>query len=74
MGFITYVVKKGGIYMSEHFLNVILTVITYACLIYFVFIEISYIYLKFIKKDTRFNKIGLFRYLDSPIKILKGDK
>lgn len=46
----------------------------YIGLIYLVFIEISYTYLKFIKKDKRFEKIGLFKYLESPIKTLRGDK
>lgn len=60
--------------MSQHFFSVICTVGYYAFLIYFIFIQFSYIYLKHIKKDSRFEKIGFFKYLENPIKTLKGDK
>lgn len=60
--------------MSQHFLSVICTVGYYAFLIYLVFIEISYTYLKHIKKDSRFKNVGFFKYLESPVKTLKGDK
>ena len=60
--------------MSENFLSIILNVFHYACLIYLFFIEISYFYLKRIKKDYRFENVGFFKYLESPIKTLKGDK
>lgn len=46
----------------------------YICLGYFVAIDISYIWFKYIKKDCRFINVGLFKYLNSPIKILKGGK
>lgn len=65
---------KGGDIMSQHFLSVICTVGYYAFLIYLVFIEISYTYLKHIKKDYRFENVGFFKYLESPVKTLKGDK
>lgn len=42
-------------------------------LIYFFYCEISYFFYK-IKKDVRFKDVGFFKYLGSPIKILKGDK
>ena len=60
--------------MSQHFLSVICTVGYYAFFIYLVFIEISYTYLKHIKKDSRFENVGFFKYLESPVKTLKGDK
>lgn len=60
--------------MSQHFFNVICTTFYYACLFYLIFIEISYTYLKHIKKDIRFEEIGFFKYLESPVKTLKGDK
>ena len=40
---------------------------------YLWFIDLSYIYLKNIKKDVRFEKVGLFKYFESPIKTLRGD-
>ncbi len=40
--------------------------------IYLLTIDLSYIYFKHIKKDIRFEKVGLFKYFDSPIKTLKG--
>lgn len=60
--------------MLKHLIDVILVVGYYAFIIYFLFIEISYFYLKRIKKDYRFEKIGFFKYLESPIKTLKGAK
>lgn len=60
--------------MLNNFLSIILSVFYYACFIYLFFIEISYFYFKIIKKDNRFVNIGLFKYLESPIKTLKGDK
>lgn len=68
-----YVVMKGGDIMSQYFFSVICTVGYYACLIYLIFIEISYTYLKHIKKDVRFENVGFFKYLESPVKTLKGD-
>lgn len=60
--------------MSQHLLSVIFTLSYYAFLIYLVFIEISYTYLKHIKKDNRFENVGFLKYLESPVKTLKGDK
>lgn len=60
--------------MFKHLIDVILVVGYYVFIIYFLFIEISYFYLKRIKKDYRFEKIGFFKYLESPIKTLKGAK
>ena len=75
MGFITYIIiLKGGDIMSQHLLSVIFTLVYYLFLIYLIFIEISYTYLKHIKKDCRFENVGFFKYLESPIKTLKGDK
>lgn len=50
-----------------------LKILNYLFMCYLIFIEISYIYLKDIKKDKRFEKVGFFKYLESPIKTLKGD-
>lgn len=49
------------------------TVFYYICLIYLVFIEISYTYFKHIKQDKRFKNIGFFKYIESPVKTLRGD-
>lgn len=54
--------------MLKEILNIITNIFCY----YFFFIEITYIYFKYIKKDNRFNGVGLFKYLESPIKTLKG--
>lgn len=59
--------------MAQYFVTVFGTVFYYLCLIYLVFIEISYTYLKHIKKDERFEKVGFFKYLESPVKTLRGD-
>lgn len=53
--------------------QVLFNVFYYICFAYFIFIEISYMYFK-IKKDVRFENVGLFKYMNSPIKILKGAK
>lgn len=48
-------------------------ILVYLFYIYLVFIEISFFYFKTIKKDIRFEKVGFFKYLECPIKTLKGD-
>lgn len=48
-------------------------ILVYLFYIYLAFIEISFFYFKTIKKDIRFEKVGLFKYLECPIKTLKGD-
>ena len=40
---------------------------------YLWFIDLSYIYFKTIKKDGRFEDVGLFKYIENPIKTLRGD-
>ena len=55
--------------MSKHLLDILV----YLLDIYLIFIDISYIYFKSIKKDIRFEKVGLFKYFECPIKTLKGD-
>lgn len=60
--------------MIMHFLKVVGTVLYPIFLIYLFFIEISYAYFKYYKNDVRFNNIGMFKYFESPIKTLKGDK
>lgn len=53
--------------------QVLFNIFYYICFAYFIFVEISFMYFK-IKKDVRFEKVGLFKYMYSPIKTLKGDK
>ena len=60
--------------MIKHFLDVIGTVLYPFFITYLIFIEISYFYLKNIKKDKRFENVRFFKYFESPIKTLKGDK
>ena len=60
--------------MIKHFLEVLGTVLYPFFIGYMVFIEVSYFYLKSIKKDKRFEKVGFFTYFESTIKTLKGDK
>lgn len=60
--------------MIKHLIDVVLTSFYYFCLIYFVFCEISYFYLKHLKDDNRLKNVGFFKYLNSPIKILKGNR
>lgn len=55
--------------MSKHSMQIFI----YLFYIYLAFIELSYIYFKTIKKDIRFEKVGLFKYFECPIKTLKGD-
>lgn len=43
-------------------------------ILYFLFIEITYFYFKRIKNDIRFKDIGFFKYLENPIKTLRGTK
>lgn len=59
--------------MSKHLIDVLMTVFVYCFYIYMLFIELSYIYLKTLKKDTRFEKVGFFKYFESPIRTLRGD-
>lgn len=44
------------------------------CLLYFIFIEVTYFYFKRIKKDIRFLGVGFFKYLENPIRTLRGQK
>lgn len=60
--------------MAKHLIDVILITFYYFGLLYFVFCECSYFYFKHIKKDDRLKNIGFFKYLNSSIRILKGDK
>lgn len=48
-------------------------ILVYLFYIYLVFIEFSYFYFKTIKKDIRFKKVGLLKYLECPVKTLRGD-
>lgn len=59
--------------MSQHLLSVLGTVLYYFFIVYLIFIEVSYFYFKRIKKDSRFANVGFFKYLESPVKTLKGD-
>lgn len=52
----------------------ILYFISYIFLIYVFICELIYFIMKYIKKDARFEKVSFFRFLESPIKTLKGDK
>ena len=74
MGFNTLIVKgKGGIIMAEHIFNIIIYIFSY----YFIFIDVSYITLKYISKDKRFKSVKFIDYLCSPVKsckVFKGDK
>ena len=65
---------EGGDYMIKHFLEVLGSVLYPFFIGYMIFIEISYFYLKTLKKDKRFENVGFFKYFESPIKTLKGDK
>lgn len=56
--------------MAQHLLKIFYNLF----LVYFFIIDTSYIWYRYIKKDKRFLNIGLFKYLESPIKTLKGDK
>lgn len=47
--------------------------ISYVFLIYFFICELTYFIMKYIKKDNRFKKVSFFRFLESPMKTLKGD-
>lgn len=55
--------------MAKHLIQILI----YLFYIYLAFIEISFFYFKTIKKDIRFEKVGLFKYFESPIKTLRGD-
>ena len=55
-------------------LKYLMQILVYMFYIYLAFIEISYFYFKTIKKDKRFEKVGFFKYFESPIKTLKGGK
>lgn len=55
--------------MSKHLMQILV----YLFNIYMIFIELSYIYFKSIKKDFRFEKVKFFKYFECPIKTLKGD-
>lgn len=39
--------------------------------IYFITGEFYYIYKKYVKKDIRFQKVGLFKFLYEPMKTMK---
>lgn len=54
--------------MAKHFLDVFTLLGT----IYLLYIELTFIYYKIIKKDSRFEKVGFFKYAQEPIKTLKG--
>lgn len=60
--------------MAKHFIDIILVCFYYICLIYVLFCELTYMFFKYIRKDNRFKNIGFFKYLNEPIKVLKGDK
>lgn len=51
----------------------LMQILIYLFYIYLAFIEISYFYFKTIKKDIRFEKVGFFKYLECPVKTLRGD-
>lgn len=55
-----------------NFWNILFKIIVYLFYFYLCFIELSYCYFKYIKKDKRFENVGLFKYFDSPVKVLKG--
>lgn len=59
--------------MSKQFLDLILTICVRLFEFYLMFIEITYLYFKYKKNDERFEKVGLFKYLECPIKTLKGE-
>lgn len=56
--------------MAEHLAN-IMYVISIIFIIYYVS---TYIYYKFIKKDTRLLGVGIIDYILNTSKIMKGDK
>jgi len=49
----------------------LLHIITLLGSFYFLYIELTFMYYK-MKKDERFNGVGLFKYAESPVKTLKG--
>lgn len=60
---------KGGDFMAKHVFDIFSTL----CIYYFIFVEISYFYFK-LRKDKRFENVKFFKYLSSPIEILRGKK
>ena len=56
--------------MSQH----LFFIIKYFCIGYFIYYELRYFYLKYIKKDKRLENIFFFKFLLNTDKILKGDK
>lgn len=54
-------------------MNYVIKILTYLFYFYMFFIEFSYFYLKTIKKDIRFEKVGFLKYFESPVKTLRGD-
>lgn len=55
--------------MAKHLLDIVTIIFSW----YLIIIEISYFYLKYAKKDIRFLNISMWKYLESPIKTLKGE-
>lgn len=55
--------------MSKHLLDIVTLI--FSC--YLIFIEISYIYFKYSKKDVRFLNVSMWKYLECPIKTFKGE-
>lgn len=55
--------------MAKHVFDIFSTL----CVYYFIFAEISYFYFK-LRKDKRFENVKFFKYLSSPIEILRGKK
>ena len=55
--------------MAKHLFDIMV----FCFYIYLFVVEFSYFYFKTLKKDERFEKVGFFKYFESPVKTLKGE-
>ena len=55
--------------MAKHLLDIVTIIFSW----YLIFIEISYFYFKYTKKDSRFLNVSMWKYLENPIKTFKGE-
>lgn len=52
--------------------RILFSIFYWICFIYFIFCECTYMYFR-LRKDERFKNIGFFKYIEKPIKTLKGE-
>lgn len=55
--------------MIKHFLDIIVYLGTW----YIFLIDVTYVIFKYIKRDTRFTFVSLWKYLQYPIKTFRGE-